>query len=326
MIFNSDIKIILWTYLDDKSAINLMKINKTTYNLSYPLYPCKKYFSVGDILQIKTIIDSKGYNHSMPKIKNLIVNDFNMSTNCLTLSLFKCFDIRSLIWKSSLPQSNLLYFTYPITIPFNLTKLEIDTVKLNKINDNTFIFPSTLTSLIFSCLNINIKNFFFSLQNLKELHLNWFNQIIPLNYLPNYLTKLHLGGIFDQKLEKGVLPNSLLYLNFGHNYNQELEIGILPNNLQILVFGSNFKQILKENVLPLSLQSLLFEGPYFHSLRKTLFSKNIFNVFINSVYVHESANIFNEIVNDNDFKIVVKIIRDKSLTYYSQTGFFINKN
>lgn len=83
------------------------------------------------------------------------------------------------------------------------------------------------------------------------------DRLTCLNYLPQSLVTLTLGGHFNESLEH-VLPRNLQELSLGDQFNTSLQHVAFPCSLRILTFGSNFNQSLKHVVWPKSLEKLTF--------------------------------------------------------------------
>lgn len=74
--------------------------------------------------------------------------------------------------------------------------------------------------------------------------------------LPESLTTLKMGTLFNQTLLPGVLPPSLTSLTMGRWFNQTLLRDTLPASLTSLTMGKWFNQSLLPSVLPASLTEL----------------------------------------------------------------------
>lgn len=136
-------------------------------------------------------------------------------------------------------------------LPDKLTTLVLD----HRYNRPINALPQTLTRLVFGAE---------------------YNCPLEKLVLPHKLTSLvfesdvegYYSSNFNQPLDTGtgesLLPDSLTYLDLGHMFNQPLEIGSLPSGLIELHFGvslmdtfqSNFDHPFKKNVLPGSLKKI----------------------------------------------------------------------
>lgn len=79
-------------------------------------------------------------------------------------------------------------------------------------------------------------------------------------------TRLTLGLLFNQSLDRVTLPSSLRSLTFGRDFNHSLENVQFPSNLRSITFGTGFKQSL-EPVLLSQLESLTLSGSFSHNLQ-----------------------------------------------------------
>ena len=91
------------------------------------------------------------------------------------------------------------------------------------------LIPSNVVGLRFSGDNINLQNVF-----------NYSSAAAKKKILPNNLTKLTFGYIFDTQLTKNMMPDKLTYLDVGDTFNQLLSDNIFPDTLTHLIFGAAY--------------------------------------------------------------------------------------
>ena len=107
------------------------------------------------------------------------------------------------------------------------------------------------------------ENDFEALDGVTELAAT--DRLTCLNYLPQSLMTLTLGGDFNQSLEH-VLPQNLQELSLGDKFDKSLQHVAFPCSLRILTFGRNFNQSLEHVVWPKSLEKLTFGQKFNQSL------------------------------------------------------------
>eukprot|EP01133_Synstelium_polycarpum_P009769 gene9769-11407_t len=74
--------------------------------------------------------------------------------------------------------------------------------------------------------------------------------------MPDTVTSITFGALFNQPIQPGSLPKGLTSLTFGDHYNQPLKVGALPPTLTSITLGKNFDQQLSGD-LPSTLQFLI---------------------------------------------------------------------
>ncbi|GAM19101.1 hypothetical protein SAMD00019534_022760 [Acytostelium subglobosum LB1] len=126
-------------------------------------------------------------------------------------------------------------------IPLVSLTLRLDTWPT--FNDQTRLFPDTLTSLTIS---------------------GAFNDSALIGSLPAGLTSLILSDCFywNHPIEPGTLPSSLRKLVLNNSFNQPIREHTFPSTLEELTFGRQFNQTL-EGRLPHSLAFLFLESSAF---------------------------------------------------------------
>ncbi|GAM22999.1 hypothetical protein SAMD00019534_061740 [Acytostelium subglobosum LB1] len=80
------------------------------------------------------------------------------------------------------------------------------------------------------------------------------NAPIECDFLPNSITELTFGNIFNQPIIPGSLPPSIISLGFGSSFNQPIT-GLLPISVTSLQFGAYFQQAIDCSYL-INLQTL----------------------------------------------------------------------
>ncbi|KAK5576084.1 hypothetical protein RB653_007222 [Dictyostelium firmibasis] len=84
--------------------------------------------------------------------------------------------------------------------------------------------------------------------------------------LPQNLTYLDLGHMFNMPLVKNVLPNSLKTLKLSKNYDHSLFGEILPRCLKTLHLGQKFNKQINEGDLPNQLEEITLSWNFCHSI------------------------------------------------------------
>ncbi|KAM9960887.1 hypothetical protein ACTFIW_010045 [Dictyostelium discoideum] len=142
-------------------------------------------------------------------------------------------------------------YNHPIKLrqlPTSLTKLTLFSGNcqnqiLPKLGSNT-----SITSLTFGNKFINKKTQF------------------KVGDLPQNLTFLDLGHMFNMKLVKDVLPSSLITLKLSKNYDHSLSGEVLPKSLKTLHLGQKFNQQILSNDLPSQLEEITLSWLFCHSI------------------------------------------------------------
>lgn len=102
----------------------------------------------------------------------------------------------------------------------------------------------------FSCIPISVT------------HLN-FNQyggkILP-NSIPNHITHLDFGDIYNQHTKLDMIPYGTQFLRFGKNFNNCIDIDAIPNTVTNIIFNMyRYDQILDKFVIPDSVLDLTID-------------------------------------------------------------------
>ena len=108
--------------------------------------------------------------------------------------------------------------------------------------------------------------------------------------LPNSITHLIFGAVFNQKVNK--LPTSLTHLHFGSDFNQAVDN--LPDNLTHLIFGYNFDRTVDN--LPNSLTHLIFGYK---------FNQKVYNLPNNLKYLTFEYTLYNNPIDNLPKSIVL---------------------
>jgi hypothetical protein len=271
-------------FLNDESAIQLLKTNKWYYATQYPRYKLKESYDLTKLCLsmnrskhpvVRFIKDIGNDEIRMIETLNLVHvlefsfsdsfddtiyfenDEFSILPNTLTtLNLGENFDDNVDYW---LPISLLHlkfgnYFDQKVDhLPENLLTLYLG----DEFNQSIDKLPSKLTKLVFQSKNYRCTSIFNQSinllpENLLTLHLSdAFNQSV--DRLPSNLTELVFGSSFNQTVD--LLPENLLMLQFSYSFNQSVDK--LPSNLTILEFlGPLFEQPV--NNLPVNLKELTF--------------------------------------------------------------------
>jgi len=144
---------------------------------------------------------------------------------------------------------------------------------------NKYVWNQNI-SLIYNA-NENIKHYMHKFQTIKklELHETWlvidpkpnpvtnlyfhtnFNQVLKIGDLPNSVTHLTFGRMFDQS-SLAFIPTSVTHLTFGSHYDQLLEVGTIGAHITHLNFGYWYNRPIKVGALPDSITHLTFGVSY----------------------------------------------------------------
>jgi hypothetical protein len=235
-------------YLYLNSNDNIPELPNTITHLKLGRYFNKPEIEwVDKIKNITHIFFGNHYNHSIEKLPETITHiflgyEFNQSVDSLPKNL-EYIKLGSKFNKSvDLLPINLKYiifgntFNSPIdNLPFNLIGIKL----YHYFNCPIKNLPSSIRYLHYS-LHFSIPIFF--PKNLEQL-------ILPDNYneivdnLPDTITHLHLGNIFDKKITK--LPNCLKYIIFSNNYNNDiLCLNSIKHTLQYVELGLNYNLLI----------------------------------------------------------------------------------
>jgi len=126
----------------------------------------------------------------------------------------------------------------------------------------------------------------------------------PLSNIPENVTTIELGMMFDREIRRGDLPEGLRKLRLGHSFNQpmslpdsveELSLGTrfnrvmdfpLPRNLTVLKFGERFNSNIMEGVLPKNLRELSFGMMFNVELTPGVLPRNLEYLDLGTSYKH----------------------------------------
>ncbi|GAM26114.1 hypothetical protein SAMD00019534_092890 [Acytostelium subglobosum LB1] len=126
------------------------------------------------------------------------------------------------------------------------------------------LLPASLTSITFGkCFDSSLNGVLPpSLVTLVFTPASIFNKEFNVGSLPNTLTTLKFGYLYNQPFKSNVLPDSLLYLIFGEDslFNKPIFPDILPQSLVTLSLGSGYLHEINARKLPRSLRSLSLGG------------------------------------------------------------------
>ncbi|GAM20833.1 hypothetical protein SAMD00019534_040080 [Acytostelium subglobosum LB1] len=134
------------------------------------------------------------------------------------------------------------------------------------------------------CLGLASKRLLTMMTKLNpQLHfnINTPHSIKP-GTLPTSITKLQLGDLFNQQLNKpNMIPSSLVTLKFGRNFNQPLVIDMLPTSITKLRFGESFNQPIPFGALPSSLLTLSFSYAFIQTIQPRSLPPSLTNLDFN---------------------------------------------
>jgi hypothetical protein len=128
--------------------------------------------------------------------------------------------------------------------------------------------------------------------------------------IPNSVTSLTLGWMFNQPLKKGDIPDSVTTLCFSHEFNQPLKEGDIPKSVNRLIFGKFFNQEI-DYYISNNLIELILYNNYTKSLLKS--NKNMLIGYYDSYYgkiIYDKFNLkieFTDIMDVN-INLIGKII------------------
>jgi hypothetical protein len=80
-----------------------------------------------------------------------------------------------------------------------------------------------------------------------------FNTKIKPGVIPEGVTHIVFGYIYDQPLEKGVIPSTAKNVKFVFRFNQKLKLGDIPFGVTHLFTGHCYNQTFEKDVLPNSI-------------------------------------------------------------------------
>ncbi|KAN0034291.1 hypothetical protein ACTFIV_000788 [Dictyostelium citrinum] len=206
------------------------------------------------------------------------VNGFRISESITNLHMGYSINGKLKIPQNFIPQSVTILNTGELNIPLD------NSILPKNLKDLTFgkaysypikleQLPTSLTKLTLFCGNDGKNQILPKLgSNTSITSLTFGNKFtnkktqFKTGDLPQNLTSLNLGHMFNMKLVKDVLPNSLITLKLSKNYNHSLSGEVLPRGLKILHLGQQFNQPICNDDLPNQLEEVTLSWYFCHSL------------------------------------------------------------
>eukprot|EP01133_Synstelium_polycarpum_P012368 gene12368-14509_t len=133
-------------------------------------------------------------------------------------------------------------------LPESLTCVYPCTGYSSRIQPNTPLSSLSIRSSTYNLFSIGIATLPQSLTRLATGHL--YNHPIVPGSLPPHLTHLTFGENFNHPLIQGQLPESLISLALGKNYSHPLVLGSIPSSVTHLIIDNSFRHLWKRDYIP----------------------------------------------------------------------------